>query len=122
MYVDYEPQGKTIELSDGTVFIVPERSAELYEKYAALEKKVLSLSEYQYYKQMIELLLGKEAFKKIAPKGQKENLDRIAKICIAAVELFVYEKSQLEKEQIEKNVEKYSGLVEANKSISSVIS
>ena len=122
MYVDYEPQDKTIELSDGSVFNVPERSAELYEKYAALEKKALTLSEYQYYKQMIELLLGKEAFKKIAPKGQKENLDRIAKICIAVVELFVYEKSQLEQQQIEKNVEKYAGLIEANKSISSVIS
>lgn len=120
MYIDYEPQDKTIELSDGAVFAVPERSAELYEKYAALEKKALTLSEYQYYKQMLELLLGKEAFKKIAPKGQKENLDRIARICIAAVELFVYEKTQLEQEQIEKNVERYSGLIEANKAVSSV--
>ena len=41
---------KAIELSDGTVLNLPERTAEIYEDVVSLEKARMSMSEYDYCK------------------------------------------------------------------------
>ena len=112
---------KAIELSDGTVLNLPERTAELYEDVVSLEKSRMSMSEYDYCKKLLELLFGKEGFKKIAPNGKKTNLDYLEKVQIVSLNLFMAEKIEAEKEEMEKRAESLAPITDKLKALNPVI-
>lgn len=101
---DFEKE-KAIELSDGTVLDLPPRTAEKYEELVSIEKSRTSLSEYDYCKKVLELLYGKDGFKKIAPNAKQTNLDYLERVQTVSVNLFMAEKIEAEREQIEKQAE-----------------
>lgn len=112
---------KAIELSDGTVLNLPERTAELYEDVVSLEKSRMSMSEYDYCKKLLELLFGKEGFKKIAPNGKKTNLDYLEKVQLVSLNLFMSEKIEAEKEELEKRAESLAPITDKLKALNPVI-
>lgn len=112
---------KAIELSDGTVLDLPERTAENYEDIAALENSRQTLSEYDYCKKVLEILYGKEGFKKIAPHGKKTNLDYLEKVQLVSLNLFMAEKIEAEKEEMEKRAESLSPLADKLKALNPII-
>lgn len=103
--IDDFQKEKAIELSGGTILDLPQRTAEIYEELVGIEKSRASLSEYEYCKKVLELLFGKDGFKKIAPEGKKTNLDYLEKVQLTAVNLFMSDKHKAEREQFEKQAE-----------------
>ena len=112
---------KAIELPDGTVLNLPERTAELYEDVVSLEKTRMSMSEYEYCKKMLELLFGKEGFKKIAPNGKKTNLDYLEKVQLVSLNLLMAEKIEAEKEEMEKRAETLAPITDKLEALNPVI-
>lgn len=113
---------KAIELTDGTVLDLPERTAEIYEKIVDLEKKRERLSEYDYCREALEILYGKDGFKKIAPDGKKTNLDYLEKVQLVSLNLFMAEKIEAEREEMKKRVESLAPLTDKLKAINPIIS
>ena len=113
---------KAIELSDGAQFILPERTAEMYEKIVALEEKRKDLSEYDYCKAVIETLFGEEGFNHIAPEGKKTNLDYLEKVQLVSLNLFMAEKVEAEKLEIQKRVNTLSPITDQIKALNPVLS
>lgn len=117
---DYQNE-KAIELSDGTVLDLPERTAENYEDIVALENSRQTLSEYDYCKKVLEILYGKEGFKKIAPNGKKTNLDYLEKVQLVSLNLFMAEKIEAEKEEIEKRAESFAPITDQLKALNPIM-
>ncbi len=112
---------KAIELSDGTILNLPERTAEIYEDVVSLAKARMSLSEYEYCKKLLEILFGREGFKKIAPNGKKTNLDYLEKVQLVSLNLFLSEKIEAEREEIETKAEILSPITEKLEALNPVI-
>lgn len=112
---------KAIELSDGTVLDLPQRTAEIYEDLVAIEKSRANISEFDYCKKVLELLFGKDGFKKIAPDGKKTNLDYLEKVQTVSVNLFMSEKIEAEREQFEKQAEMLSPITDKLSALHPVI-
>lgn len=110
IYVEDFEKEKGIELSDGTELILPQRTAEVYERIVDMEKERSRISEYDYCKGVLEILYGKEGFKKIAPNGKKTNLDYLEKVQLVSVGLLLSEKEETEREQYEKQAEIFEPL------------
>lgn len=103
--VDFEKTDRAIELPNGEVLDIPERTAELSEKFENLEKERASRPEYAHYQAVLELFFGKAGFKKLAPNGKKENLDYLAAIYVAAVRCFCADKDKLQEQEFERRLE-----------------
>ena len=101
---------------------LPERTAEIYEKIVDLETKRERLSEYDYCREALEILYGKDGFKKIAPDGKKTNLDYLEKVQLVSLNLFMAEKIEAEREEMEKRVESLAPLTDKLKAINPIIS
>lgn len=103
--IDFEFDEQEIELVDGTVLKLPERTKGINDRISELAKKSAVMNEYDFYKENLTVLFGKEGFKKIAPDGEKTNLDYLASVWRTSKELFMYRKNKLDKEEIEKKME-----------------
>ena len=103
---------KAIELPDGTILDLPDRTAEVYEKIIAIDKERQNMTEYEYCKKVLETLYGKNGFKKIAPKEKQTNLDYLERVQLVSLELFLQEKNDAEKEQLEKQAERLEPFAE----------
>lgn len=92
---------QAIQLADGTVLDLPPRNADATEALTEIEKNRVKLTEYEYCKQILEFLFGKDGFKKIAPNGRKTNLDYLEYVQLTALNLFFEQKMEAEQEQLE---------------------
>lgn len=117
---DYSEDEKALVLKDETELPIPERTADIYEEIVAIEKRRATMTEYDFYKAMLERLFGKDGFKKIAPDGKKTNLNYIARVYSASIDLFTQEKSELEAEEIAKKSEPLNPIMNDLKVVNSV--
>ena len=117
---DYQKE-KAIELADGVVLDIPERTAENFEEVVAIEKTRQAISEYDYCKKVLEILYGKDGFKKIAPNGKKTNLDYLEKVQLVSLNLFMSEKIEAEKEEIEKRAESLEPITNQLKALNPIM-
>ena len=104
--IAYDAKSYGIELPDGTELLLPERNDDTYEKFNNLEDSKASRTEYAHYQAVLELLFGRDGFKKIAPRGKKESLDYLARVYVISVGLFTKEKQELEQQELEKQAER----------------
>ncbi len=109
--VDYKKQDMAVELPDGQVLNIPERTAELTEKLEVLENTKNERSEYEQYQAVLETLFGRSGFKKIAPKGKKENVDYIAAVYVACVKALFAEKERIQAEEIKRKLNRITPIV-----------
>lgn len=121
IYADDFNKKKEIELPDGTILRLPQRTAVVYEKIIDMEKERNRISEYDYCKGVLEILYGKEGFKKIAPNGRDESLDYLEKVQLVSLELLMLEKEQAEREQIEKQADILEPMTRQMKTLSPIV-
>ena len=86
---------------DGNDYAVAKRTGELETQLREHDKKLGDLSEYESNKELVELILGKKAFKEIFPKGEKESLDKLAKVAYYCVKYFNADKEAIDKQRME---------------------
>ena len=121
IYADDFNKEKSIELPNGTVLTLPQRTAVVYEKIIDMEKERNRISEYDYCKGVLEILYGKDGFKKIAPNGREESLDYLERVQLVSLELFMLEKEKAEREQIEKQADILDPITRQIKTLSPIV-
>lgn len=97
---------------NGETYDLPRRTGELDNKLAEIEKKRASMREYDFIAENIEAIFGKTNAKKIIKDGIKTNLDYMAKVYTASMELIYAEKIQAEKENTESKMEMITPLLD----------
>lgn len=102
--INFEFEEKEIELIDGTILTLPERTKAVNDKISELAKKGASMNEYDFYKENLTVLFGKDGFKKIAPEAEKTNLDYLSAVWRTAKDLFNEQKNEADKAEIEKKM------------------
>lgn len=102
--INFEFEEKEIELIDGTILTLPERTKAVNDKISELAKKGVSMNEYDFYKENLTVLFGKDGFKKIAPEAEKTNLDYLSAVWRTAKDLFNEQKNEADKAEIEKKM------------------
>lgn len=98
---------------NGATYELPERTGRLEKKLLEHDKNTINLSEYESNKTLIELLLGKEAFKTIFPEGEDANLDNISTLAYYVAEAFNANQKALEAERINRQVAPINPVVKA---------
>lgn len=109
---DYEVKQHILEINEKE-YIIPIRTGKIEKKIKEHDRKIGQVSEYESNKEIIEILIGKNAFKEIFPKGEDESLDYIANVAYYAIEAFNADKNALEKEQLEKQIEPLQPVLDA---------
>lgn len=100
MKVEFKKVERCIELPNGDIYDVPERTASISESIEKIEEGRDKRSEYEHYKSVLEALFGKANFKKIAPKGKDENLDFLAVVYATAMRVFLEDKEKIQADEI----------------------
>lgn len=100
MKVEFKKVERCIELPNGDIYDVPERTASISESIEKIEEGRDKRSEYEHYKSVLEVLFGKANFKKIAPKGKDENLDFLAVVYATAMRVFFEDKEKIQADEI----------------------
>lgn len=89
---------------NGVSYELPERTGHLEKKLIEHDKKIGKISEYESNKDLIEILLGKEAFAAIFPEGEDANLDNISTLAYYALTAFNANQKALEKAEVDKQM------------------
>lgn len=85
--INFEFEEQEIELTDGTVLTLPARTKEINDKISELAKKAGIMNEYDFYKENLIALFGRDGFRKIAPEAEKTNLDYLSAVWHTAKDL-----------------------------------
>lgn len=115
--IDFEEKERAVELPNGTVMDLPQRTKEINDKLHDLEKKRLQMNEYDFLSETLIAIFGKDGFKKIAPNGNKENLDYLSKVYRVSAKLIFADKVEAEVEEMERNVGRLDPIVDRAKTI-----
>lgn len=100
-----EPATYSIEV-DNVVYPIAQRTGELEKSIISeYDEKLSEMTEYEKYKTLTTLLLGKKAFDSIFPLGEKESLDKMAQIAWYAQKGFNTNINQLESEKVQESME-----------------
>lgn len=103
---DISYNAPTIKVSiDDVEYTVPERTERLEKQLKAHDEKIKSVSQYQSDYDLVKIILGNDAVKKIFPKGEDENLDRMHFIVTKLMEVYYQNYQQLEKQSYEEQLD-----------------
>lgn len=119
--IDFEAKEKAIELPNGTVLDLPQRTKDINDKLYDLEKKRQQLNEYDFLCESLTVIFGKDGFKKIAPSGNKENLDYLSKVYLVSVDLILEDKVEAERERMERCSDQLETVAEKVKAINPLL-
>ena len=89
---------------DGEEYIVPERTERLEKQLKQHDERIKSVSQYQSDYDLVKIILGNDAVKKIFPKGEDENLDRLHYIAVRLLEVYYQAYKQIENENFENDL------------------
>ena len=93
---------------DGILFRLPPHTIKLEKDLMAVSCK----NEYEAHLKQLELLIGADGVAKVFPKGDDENIDRIAAIHAGVMNAFTYNVMQIRMEQAKKAAEAVKPLAE----------
>lgn len=91
---------KAIEFR-GKIYNLPKRSKKLNDEITELEKKRLSLNEYDFYAELVKIIFGTDNTKDILKAGVS-NLDIIAEICNKSIDAIFESKIAMQRAEDEK--------------------
>lgn len=103
--ITYEPKEVAV-IIDGNEYLLPERTEKLEKQLKSHDSKIRSVSQYDSDYDLVKIMLGMEAVKKIFPKGEDENLDRMHFITTKIVEAYYAEYRAIEEETYKETIEK----------------
>lgn len=99
-----KPAQKILEIN-GKDYPIAQRTGALEKRIIAEhDAKLSTMTEYERYKVLIDLLLGDGVFAELFPHGEDDNLDLMAQVAFVAQQEFNAEKKALECKRIEEDV------------------
>lgn len=120
--VDFEKQEKAIELPDGTVLDIPERTKANDDKIQAVLQSRQSIKEFDFLVKFLEVMFGKDGLKQIAPDLKNVNMDYLTAIYLTAANTFYSDKNEREQSEMQKKIEELEPLTEKLKAINPIMS
>lgn len=91
---------------DGEKYTVPERTERLERQLKQHDERLKSVSQYQSDYDLVKIILGADAVKKIFPKGEDENLDRMHYIAVKLMEIYYKAYKEIEDQTFEESLDK----------------
>ena len=118
--LSYEPKEIIVRI-DGEEYKVAERTAEVDRKLQAHNDNLDNMSSYEASMNLCKILLGDDAVKKIFPKGEKENLNRMYYIAKAVANAYQTEFQEMRDKEYEETLAKMDKLAERSKPVIEMI-
>lgn len=106
---------------NGEEYEVAERTAEIDEKLQAHNDSLDSMSSYEASYNLVKILLGEDAVKKIFPNGKKENLTWMYRVAKAVDEAYQEEYQELRDKEYEETLNKLDTLAQRSKPVIDMI-
>ncbi|MBR5809123.1 MAG: hypothetical protein IKY39_03350 [Clostridia bacterium] len=110
----FENNPVTIEVNDN-IYTLPARTLAVEDKIKAHDEKIPERNEFENNKELIEILIGKKAFKEIFPDGKNSNLDHVAMVAFACLETYYKPKTDADYARAQKSLEKLQTIQNAVK-------
>ena len=102
--IDYEPKEVYVTIG-GVDYRVADRTEKVEKELREHDRKVGTVSQYESDMEVVRILIGKDAAKKLFPKGEDENLDRLYYIASKLVECYRENYNQIKAESDRKLLE-----------------
>ena len=101
----FENKRITIEINDN-IYELPARTLAVEDQIKAHDEKIPERNEFENNKELIEILIGKKAFKEIFPDGKNSNLDNVAMVAFACLETYYKPKTDMDYARAKASLEK----------------
>ena len=115
--IEFEKKDRAIELPDGSILDIPERTKVNDDKIQTVIKKRENKKEYEFLIEILEALFGKDGVKKIAPESSNANLDFLTAVYTTSINLFYEDKIEAEKVEMQKQAEQLDPLTDKLKAL-----
>ena len=119
--IEFEKKERAIELLDGTILDIPERTKAIDDKVQEVLQNRTNKKEFDFLIAIIETLFGKEGLKAVVPDKNNANLDYLTAVYTTSVNLFYEDKVESEREQMKKKVEELEPLTDKLKAINPIM-
>ena len=116
MNIDTEVRNVIVTI-DGTDYPVRERTEETEELLREHDRRAATATQYESDITLLEILLGKDAVKRLFPNGKKESLLRLHKVARGVIDAYEYEMNEMEKAEIEKQLLQWEEVGERTKPV-----
>ena len=116
----YEPKKILVRIG-GEEYEVAERTAEVDEKLQAHNDNLDNMSSYEASYNLVKILLGDDAVKKVFPNGKKENLTWMYRVAKAIDEAYQAEYQEIRDAEYEETLKKMDKLAERSKPVIDMI-
>lgn len=120
--IDFEKQDRAIELPDGTILDIPERTKVNDDKIQAVLQARTSMKEYDFLIKFLEAMFGKDGVKQIAPDTKNVNMDYLTAVYLASANAFYADKTEKEQAEIQKRIDDIEPLTDKLKAINPLMS
>ncbi len=118
--INYEPTEIKVKI-DGEEYIVAERTALTDEKLQEHNANVDSMTSYEASYDLVKILLGEDACKKIFPKGKGENLTRMYVIAKGVDNAYQAEYQAIRDKEYDEVMNKVDKMAERSKPVIEMI-
>ena len=118
--ISYEPKEITVRI-DGEEYKIAERTAEVDRRLQAHNDNIDNMTSYETSLNLCKILLGDDAVKKIFPKGEKENLNRMYYIAKAVDNAYQTEYQEMRDKEYEETLAKMDKLAERSRPVIEMI-
>lgn len=111
-----------VEIDDNE-YELADRTIELMKKLVKIEEDSVASGRLEPEKQLdqLQLLMGKEAVRKVFPKGQKENADRLNAIYYGVIQAFDTNAARVRAESAQARREELNAVTEPLKPLAEVL-
>lgn len=103
--ISYNAPGIKVRIDDEE-YVVPDRTERLEKQLKQHDDRLKSVSQYQSDYDLVKIILGADAAKKIFPKGEDENLDRMHYIAVKLMEIYYKAYKEIEDQTFEDSLNK----------------
>lgn len=111
-YIDTSVENAAVTI-DGAEYPVAAKTVAVAEELLAAQRRYAGRPEYQLWLAELEILLGKQAVKKLFRDGKKENIDRLQAIYAGVCAAFERNSENIDREQATRRAEAFDALAEA---------
>lgn len=118
--INYEPTEIRVKI-DGEEYVVAERTAVTDEKLQEHNANIDNMTNYEASYDLVRILLGEEACKKIFPKGKEENLTRMYVIAKGVDNAYSAEYQNIRDKEYEEVMNKVDKMAERSKPVIEMI-
>ena len=118
--LSYEPKKIFVRI-DGQEYEVAERKPEIDEALQRNNDNLDNMSSYEASYNLVKILLGDEAVKKIFPNGKQENLNRMYYIAKGVDNAYQEEYQEMRDKEYEETLTKLDNLAQRSKPVIDMI-